>query len=56
MTDKKLIELFKERQKETLIEAQAIKKRFFDKKIRVLGINGSARSKNDFARENLSTE
>ncbi|MCX8194009.1 MAG: flavodoxin family protein [Candidatus Pacearchaeota archaeon] len=56
MKDRKLVELFKQRQKEALIEAKKIKKHFFEKKIRVLGVSGSMRSKDDCPSEDSTTE
>ncbi|MEW5896810.1 MAG: flavodoxin family protein [Nanoarchaeota archaeon] len=54
--DKKLLTLFKERQKEALKEASQIKKHLFEKEIRVLGISGSRRSADDCPQENSTTE
>ncbi|MGB9708084.1 MAG: flavodoxin family protein [Candidatus Pacearchaeota archaeon] len=54
--DAKLLALFKKRQAEASREAQEIKKHFFEKKIRVLGVNGSRRFKNDCPQEDSTTE
>ncbi len=56
LSDKKLIELFKKRKAEAEKEAAAIKKRFFEKKIRVLGVSASMRSVNDYAAESSNSE
>ncbi|MFA6888066.1 MAG: flavodoxin family protein [Candidatus Woesearchaeota archaeon] len=47
---------FKVIQQETKKEAVQIKKHFFEKKIRVLGISGSMRSVNDYAQEQSNSE
>lgn len=54
--DSRLLALFRKRQKEAMQEAQDIKKHFFEKKIRVLGINGSRRIKDDCPAEDSTTE
>jgi len=53
---KYLFYLFKERQEEAKKEAEEIKKRFFEKKIRFLGISGSKRAIDDCPREDSTTE
>jgi multimeric flavodoxin WrbA len=47
---------FKEIHQQIKKEAVHIKKHFFEKKIRVLGISGSMRSVNDYAKENSNSE
>lgn len=54
--DARLLTLFKKRQAEALKEAGDIKKHFFEKKIRVLGVSGSMRAKNDCPAEDSTTE
>jgi len=54
--DSKLLALFKKRQAEALEEANKIKKHFFEKKIRVLGVSGSMRSSDDCPQEDSTTE
>jgi multimeric flavodoxin WrbA len=54
--DPNLKKLFAKRQAEAMAEAEAIKKRFFEKGIRVLGVSGSNRSRFDFAQEDSTTE
>lgn len=53
---KKELEMFKSVQKEALIEAQQLKKKLFEKKIRVLGISGSMRQQDDCPQEDSTTE
>lgn len=52
----RLLALFKKRQHKALKEAQNIKKHFFEKKIRVLGVSGSMREKDDCPQEDSTTE
>jgi len=47
---------FEQIRKKTLLEAGAYKKNYFNSKIRVLGISGSARDKFDMAQEDSNTE
>ncbi|MEM2874393.1 MAG: flavodoxin family protein, partial [Candidatus Nanoarchaeia archaeon] len=54
--DKHLLRLFKQRQREALREAEAIKKRFFKKPIKVLGVSGSMRHAGDCPQEDSTTE
>ena len=54
--DTKLLALFKKRQAEALKESQEIKKHFFERKIRVLGVSGSKRAKDDCPAEDSTTE
>lgn len=51
-----LLEMFKARQKEALKEAEKIKKRFFEKEIRFLGVSGSRRIPGDCPAEDSTTE
>jgi len=53
---KKEIELFTKVQTRAKLEAKELEKHFFDKKIRVLGVSGSARSINDMSQENSTSE
>lgn len=53
---KQELEMFKAVQKKALSEAREIRKRFFSKKIRVLGISGSMRRKDDCPKEDSSSE
>lgn len=54
--DSKLLALFKKRQQEALKDAGEIRKHFFEKKIRVLGVSGSMRRKDDCPAEDSTTE
>ncbi|MEK6807939.1 MAG: flavodoxin family protein [Nanoarchaeota archaeon] len=54
--DKQLLGLFKQRRKEAEKEAEAFKKHFFEKEIRVLGISGSKRDLDDCPQESSTTE
>jgi multimeric flavodoxin WrbA len=56
LPDSELKKIFIKRQTEAMADAKMIKKRFFEKEIRVLGISGSNRSRNDFAQEDSTTE
>lgn len=53
---KKELEMFKRVQKEAFKEATEYKKRFFENKIRVLGISGSMRQKDDCPKEESTSE
>ncbi|MFA5931686.1 MAG: flavodoxin family protein [archaeon] len=53
---KKEIELFKNVQAKTKIEVKELSKHFFENKIRILGVSGSARSINDMSKENSTSE
>lgn len=52
----RLEKLFRQRQQEALKEAKELKKHFFEKKIRVLGVSGSMRQENDCPAEDSTTE
>jgi len=53
---KKELEMFQNVQAKAKLEAKMLKKHFFDKKIRVLGVSGSARSLTDMSKENSTSE
>jgi len=53
---KKEIEMFKSIQAKAKLEAKELTNHFFDKKIRVLGVSGSARSASDMSKENSTSE
>lgn len=51
-----LLKMFRARQEEALKEAEEIKKRFFEKAIRVLGVSGSRRISDDCPADDSTTE
>lgn len=53
---KKWQKVFAARQAEARAEAEALKKRFFERSIRVLGVSASMRDANDMAQQNSTTE
>ena len=53
---KKELELFEIVQAKAKLEAKELNKHFFENKIRILGVSGSARSINDMSKENSTSE